>query len=94
MGSFVKKKEKHMATTWKGGGTLDDALSLPLGRYCANFGFWVDQSVEPQHVQHAVDAINENVEHGAMTFVSQAQIIVKAQEENLAFADWAELNLF
>ena len=83
-----------MASTWKSGGTLNEALSLPLGRYCADFGFWAQQTVEPQHVQEAVEAINTHTEAGSMTFVSQAQLIVKAQEESYCFTGWAKLKLF
>lgn len=71
--------------------TVQDALKLPVGKYCANFGFYVEQSVEPDHVLQAAQALLNSGESFAVA--SQAGVIVKAQELTDAFDTWAPLIL-
>ncbi len=69
--------------------TVEDAFNLPQGRYAANFGFLVEQSVNPEHVLDAASSIKES---GLDCLAaSQAGLICKAQELGVAFQDWAEL---
>lgn len=76
---------------WTQNNTVEEALSLPEGRYCADFGFKVEQSVEPDHVLLAAQAIIDNKIQ--CTVASQAAIIVKAKQAGVAFDSWAELSL-
>jgi hypothetical protein len=76
---------------WTQNNTVEEALSLPKGRYCADFGFRVEQSVEPDHVLLAAQAlIDGNIQ---VTVASQAAIIVKAKQAGVAFENWAELSM-
>ena len=77
--------------TWNQTNTVEQALELPTGSYYANFGFLVLQSVKPEHVLEAAAAIKESGLE--ITVASQAGLIVKAQENELAFESWAELKL-
>ena len=51
-----------MATTtiWTQDSTIAQALGLPEGRYAANFGFLVQQSVSPEHTMLAAQAIKQS----------------------------------
>lgn len=61
---------------------IDDAFNLPEGRYAANVGILVEQSVSPDHVLKAATAIKQS---GLEVVVgSQAGIICKSQELGLA----------
>jgi hypothetical protein len=82
-----------MIKTWNSQtNTIEEALDLPKGSYAANFGFLVEQSVNPEHVLEAAEAI-KNHEINAIV-ASQAGLICKAQELGVAFQDWAELKTF
>lgn len=83
-------KEQSMKV-WTQSNSSEEALSLPKGAYCANFGFWVQQSVEPDHVIVAAQAIIDN--NIQCVAASQAAIIVKAKQAGVAFQAWAELSL-
>ena len=72
---------------WTQNNTIEEALSLPEGSYAADFGFLVQQSVNPDHVLIAAQAIKEN--NIECTVASQAGLLVKAQESKVAFTDWA-----
>lgn len=63
------------------------SLELPEGRYAADFGFLVEQSVNPDYVLGAAQSIIESGE--SVTVASQAKLMVLAQEKGLAFTDWA-----
>lgn len=76
---------------WTQNNSVEEALSLPEGTYCANFGFLVQQSVEPDYVLMAAQAIIDN--NIQCTVASQAAIIVKAKQAGVAFDTWAELSL-
>ena len=76
---------------WTQNNSVEEAFSLPEGTYYANFGFLVQQSVEPDHVLMAAQAIIDN--NIQCTAASQAAIIVKAKQSGVAFDTWAELNL-
>ena len=76
---------------WTQSNSSEEALSLPKGTYCANFGFLVQQSVEPDYVLMAAQAIIDN--NIQCTAASQAAIIVQAQQSGVAFESWAELRL-
>ena len=80
-----------MANVWEKGDSLSQALDLPVGRYYADFGFLVEQSVEPHQLQEAVEAVNKSDQDGS--FVSQSQTLVFAQEKGLAFDSWAPIRL-
>ena len=69
-----------------------DALELPTGRYAANFGFLCEQSVSPDQTLTAAEAIIES--GNEVVAVSQAGLICKAQELEVAFTDWAPLHVF
>ena len=72
--------------------SLEEALELPKGRYVADFGgLRVDQSVELDTVVEAAQAILDSGQE--ITVASQAKLICKAQELELAFQDWAELSM-
>ena len=76
---------------WTNEKTIEDALTLPEGRYCADFGIRIEQSVAPDRVIEAAQAIkNAGVQ---VTVATQAAILVKAQELGVAFTDWAPLKL-
>jgi hypothetical protein len=70
---------------------VQDAFKLPKGKYCADFGFYVEQGVEPDHVLQAAQALLSSGESFAVA--SQAGVIVKAQELTDAFDGWAPLIL-
>ena len=72
---------------WNQSNSVEEAFELPEGRYGADFGFVVEQSISPHHVLEAATAIKESGK--ACTVASQAQLIVKAQEMGVAFTDWA-----
>lgn len=76
---------------WTQNNTVEEALSLPEGRYCADFGFRIAQSVERDHVLLAAQALIDNKIQ--TTVASQAGIIVKARQAGVAFEDWAELSM-
>lgn len=76
---------------WTQDNSAGEALSLPKGTYCANFGFLVQQSVEPDYVLQAAQAIIDN--NIQIKAASQAAIIVKAKQAGVAFDTWAELSL-
>lgn len=69
--------------------SVEDALNLPEGSFAADFGFWVEQSVSPDRVLEAATAFKE--QEVEVTVASQAALIVKAQEKDIAFTDWAKL---
>jgi hypothetical protein len=72
--------------------TLAEALELPEGRYVADFGINIEQSVEPHHTLEAAKAF---VDNGIEIIVaSQAQLIVEAQKNQIAFQDWAPLKVW
>jgi hypothetical protein len=76
---------------WTENNTVEEALNLSKGRYAANYGFFVEQSVSPALVLLAAQAIVDN--KISCTIASQAGIIVKAQEAGVAFKDLSELRL-
>ena len=77
---------------WTQNNSVEQALSLPKGRYCANFAsLCFQQSVEPDYVLMAAQAIIDN--NIQCTVASQAAIIVKASQAGVAFDTWAELSL-
>ena len=69
----------------------EQALDLPKGSFAADFGFLVQQSVEPDHVLEAALALVETGK--SVVAASQAKIIVAAQENGVAFTDWAPLKM-
>ncbi len=68
--------------------TVDEALALPKGRFAADFGFWVEQSVSPDKVLDVVTELQEK--QISITAVSQAGILVKAQENGL-LGEWGKI---
>lgn len=76
---------------WTENNTVEEALNLREGTYCADFGFLVQQSVDSYHVILAAQAIIDN--KISCTVASQAEIIVKAKQAGVAFKDWAELKI-
>lgn len=72
---------------WTQENELEDALSLPTGRWYAHvFGMAVEQSVKPRYVNEAVEGLkNAGIEVKAF---SQAEIIVKAEKAKVAFQGW------
>lgn len=82
-----------MAKTWNPiQGKAEGALDLLEGRYAADIGFMVEQSVQSDHVLEAAQALADAKTN--KVFASQAGVIVKAQELGLAFQDWGKLTLF
>lgn len=67
-----------------------DALTLPAGRYAANLGFLVEQSVNPEHVLEAATALLGSNQEFAVA--SQTGVIVKAQKMGVAFGEWLPLS--
>ncbi len=67
--------------------TIEQALDLPKGSYAADFGFLVQQSVDPNHVLEAAQAVKDSGE--PITVATQAKLMVVAQEKGLAFTTWA-----
>jgi hypothetical protein len=65
----------------------EQALELPQGSYAADFGFLVEQSVNPDHVLEAAQAI-KNAECDVKA-ATQAKVMFLAQDKGLAFTDWA-----
>lgn len=79
-------------TSWTQKNTVEEALALPEGRYSANFGFHVEQRVQPEHTAEAAEAfIGAGKE---VKFYSQAQLIVEAQNQELCFQTWAPIETF
>ncbi len=75
----------------------EDALELPKGRIGAyleweeNCGIWVEQTVDPDDVLEAAQALidaNEEVK-----VASQAKLLVIAQEKGLALQSWGEIRV-
>ena len=72
---------------WTQNDSIEAALNLPEGRYAADFGFLVQQSVSPDNVIEAAQAFKESGKE--VMVASQSALLVKAQEEGIAFQDWA-----
>lgn len=72
---------------WTQDNTVAEALELPEGRMAADLGFLVQQSVSPDNVLIAAQAFKDSGE--PITVATQAALIVKAQEQEIAFTDWA-----
>jgi hypothetical protein len=83
--------QEKQVNIWTQNDSVEKALELPKGRYAANFGFWVEQSVNPEYVLIASQSIVDNKIQ--CTVASQAGLIVKAQQAGVAFSDWAELRV-
>lgn len=72
--------------------TAEEALNLPKGRYCADVGFNVEQSVQPDYTLEAAQAL---IDSGVdKTVASQAKLYVVAQESGVYFQDWGKLSVF
>jgi hypothetical protein len=76
---------------WTQDNTVQEALQLPVGSYAADFGFLVQQSVNPKHVLEAAQAFKES--NTEVMVASQAGLLVKAQEAGLAFETWAPIKV-
>lgn len=68
--------------------TAEDALSLPEGSFAADFGFLVEQSVNPETILTTVTELKEK--QIEIIAASQSGILVKAQENGL-LSNWARL---
>ena len=71
--------------------SLEDLFNLPEGRYVANMGFFVEQSVSPDYVGQAGSALLASEKE--FQVFSQAGAIVKAQELGVAFDSWLPLKV-
>jgi len=73
---------------WTTQDDLEAALQLPVGRWYANvFGMNVEQSVETRYLNEAINGLqNASIDIEAF---SQAEIIVMAENKNVAFQSWA-----
>lgn len=81
-----------MTKTWNSlTNTVDDALNLPKGRFAADFGFHVEQSVNLEDLLSVVSELKEKQIN--ITTATQSGILVKAQEQGL-LSDWAKLSTF
>jgi hypothetical protein len=80
-----------MAKVWTQDMPVDAALSLPEGRFAADFGFFVQQSVNPDHVLMAAQAIKDSKQ--IVVTASQAGVLVKDSELGLMPDSWAPLKL-
>ena len=69
--------------------SIESVNQLPVGRYAADFGFLVEQSVNPENVLIAAQALLNSKQE--FVVASQAGLLVKAQQMGLAFEDWAPL---
>jgi hypothetical protein len=69
----------------------NDALDLPKGRFYADFGFNVEQSVSLDSLAKVIDELKEK--GVVITARSQAAILVNAQLNGL-LQDWARLGMF
>lgn len=82
---------KQKVTVWdstKHG--FDEALELPQGSYCADFGFLVEQSVSLGDLDETITELKQK--NIAITATTQAAILVKAQQNGL-LDNWAKLSL-
>ncbi len=69
----------------------NDALDLPEGRYYADFGFAVEQSISLESLAQVIDELKEK---GILiTAKTQAAILVNAQQNGL-LDNWARLSLY
>ena len=76
---------------WTQDNTVQEALQLPVGSYAADFGFLVQQSVNPEHVLEAAQAFKTS--GNDIVVASQAGLMVKAQETGIAFQSWAPIKV-
>jgi len=67
----------------------EEALELTKGRYAVNLGFWVEQSVTAENVLIAAEALLDSGQE--FRCVSQAGVVVKAKELEVAFPEWGPL---
>lgn len=67
-----------------------DALNLKEGRIAADFGFLVQQSIDAQNVFDAATALVESGKE-FKPCVTQAAVMIQAQETGVCFTDWARL---
>ena len=67
----------------------EDALELPKGRIAADVGFWVEQSVDPDDVLEAAQALVDAAIE--VKVASQAKLLVVAQQKGLALQEWGEI---
>lgn len=71
----------------------EQALELPTGRLAANFGFLIEQTVEPKNVFDAATALKEAGVNKKL--FTQADVMVEAQKQGVWGTDWAaELSTF
>ena len=83
---------KQKVTVWDSSKhDYNDALDLPEGRFYADFGIKVEQSVSPETLN---ETINELKEKGIVIIArTQAAILVNAQINGL-LQDWSKLGMF
>ena len=83
---------KQKVTVWDSSKhDYNDALDLPEGRYYADFGFNVEQSVSLESLAKVIDELKEK--GIVITARTQAAILVNAQLNGL-LQDWARIRMF
>lgn len=67
----------------------EQSLEIPKGRYVADFGILIEQTVNPNDVLLAAKALIKA--ETKVKAATQSKILVAAQESGVAFSNWAEI---
>ena len=80
-----------MALIFNQDSSVEDSLTLPTGRYYSSIASMnIEQSVKPEDVLEAAQALLDSGK--SFVAATQAGLIVKAQQEGLAFTNNCKMN--